>query len=404
MSSFRSIQVVNVRWFNATAWYGLELARLLNAAGHESRVVALADTETFAKAEEMGLRPLAMPLNAKNPLEFPGLIRDMGRLVREFRPDVVNCHRGESFLFWGLLKGMGGYALVRTRGDQRLPKGNLPNRILHTRVADAVVATNSVMARHFAEKMRVPAERLHMILGGVDTERFRFEPEGRAEVRARYGFTDDECVVGLLGRFDLVKGQRETIAALAKLVGEGVRNIRLLLLGFSTATLQEEVEAWIREAGMERYVTITGKVPDVTACLSALDVGVVASLWSETIARAALEIMACGRLSYPLQWGSCRICFPRRHWLRRGMWTRWLACCGGRRRMRLGGGAWPGIAPSGLCPSGTRIFSNRRWLSTRKRTVGGVHPRAVQLWDGTAFKAVCPKERCGQGFDKHKSL
>ena len=61
MSSFRSIQVVNVRWFNATAWYGLELARLLNAAGHESRVVALADTETFAKAEEMGLRPLAMP-------------------------------------------------------------------------------------------------------------------------------------------------------------------------------------------------------------------------------------------------------------------------------------------------------------------------------------------------------
>ena len=256
MSSFRSIQVVNVRWFNATAWYGLELARLLNAAGHESRVVALADTETFAKAEEMGLRPLAMPLNAKNPLEFPGLIRDMGRLVRAFRPDVVNCHRGESFLFWGLLKGMGGYALVRTRGDQRLPKGNLPNRILHTRVADAVVATNSVMARHFAEKMRVPAERLHMILGGVDTERFRFVPEGRAEVRARYGFTDDECVVGLLGRFDLVKGQRETIAALAKLVGEGVRNIRLLLLGFSTATLQEEVEAWIREAGMERYVRL----------------------------------------------------------------------------------------------------------------------------------------------------
>ena len=162
-------------------------------------------------------------------------------------------------------------------------------------MADAVVATNSVMARHFAEKMRVPAERLHMILGGVDTELFRFDPEGRAEVRARYGFTDDECVVGLLGRFDLVKGQRETIAALAKLVGEGVRNIRLLLLGFSTATLQEEVEAWIREAGMERYVTITGKVPDVTACLSALDVGVVASLWSETIARAALEIMACGR-------------------------------------------------------------------------------------------------------------
>lgn len=46
---------------------------------------------------------------------------------------------------------------------------------------------------------------------------------------------------------------------------------------------------------MEKHVTITGRVGDVAACLSALDVGVIASLWSETIARAALEIMACGR-------------------------------------------------------------------------------------------------------------
>ena len=126
MSSFRSIQVVNVRWFNATAWYGLELARLLNAAGHESRVVALAGTETFAKAEEMGLRPLSMPLNAKNPLEFPGLIRDMGRLVRGFRPGCGELHRGESFLFWGLLKGMADTRLSAREGISGSRKGTSP--------------------------------------------------------------------------------------------------------------------------------------------------------------------------------------------------------------------------------------------------------------------------------------
>ena len=68
--------------------------------------------------------------------------------------------------------------------------GTSPTEFLHTRVADVVVATNSVMAPAFCGKRCVvPAERLHMILGGVDTERFRFDPEGRAEVRARYGFT-----------------------------------------------------------------------------------------------------------------------------------------------------------------------------------------------------------------------
>ena len=92
-----------------------------------------------------------------------------------------------------------------------------------------------------------------------------------------------------------MKGQKETIEAIRRLVAEGLP-VRLLLIGFSTATLQEEVEAWIREAGMEKHVTVAGAfVGGVAACLSALDVGVIASLWSETIARAALEIMACGR-------------------------------------------------------------------------------------------------------------
>ena len=239
----------------------------------------------------------------------------------------------------------------------------------------------------------------------MDTERFRFEPEGRAEVRARYGFTDDECVVGLLGRFAAsLKGQRETIAALAKLVGEGVRNIRLLLLGFSTATLQEEVEAWIREAGMERYVTITGKVPDVTACLSALDVGVVASLWSETIARAALEIMACGRPLVSTSVGVMPDLLPASALVAPGD----VDALAGVLRRAATDEAWrrglAGHCSERIMSLRDKDFSNRRWLSTRKRTVGGVHPRAVQLWDGTAFKAVCPKERCGQGFDKHKSL
>ncbi len=290
----RTIQVVNVRWFNATAWYGLKLASLLNSAGNESRVIALGGTESFRKACSMGMEPVAIPLNTTNPLELPGVLASMKEMIREFRPHIVNCHRGEGFLFWGGLKAYGRYGLVRTRGDQRLPRGNWPNRILHTRVADAVIATNTVMTRYFAEHIHVPSDRLYTILGGVDTDFFRFDEAGRAAVRARYGFTDSDCVLGLLGRFDKVKGQKELIESVARLVGQGMRQIRLLLLGFSSATSQEEVEGWIRETGMEHHVIISGRVDDVPACLSALDLGIVASLWSETIARAALEIMACG--------------------------------------------------------------------------------------------------------------
>lgn len=292
----RTIQVANVRWFNATAWYALYLARLLREAGHETLCLTLPGAEAEARARDWGLPVASLDLNSKNPLAQVALYPALRRLVRDFAPDVVNCHRGEAFLHFGLLRRrLGGFALVRTRGDQRLPRANPVNRWLHACAADAVVATNSRMQRHFLEKFGLPPDRVRLIPGGVDAARFAFDPAGRERVRAEFGFGPGHFVLGLLGRFDAVKGQRELIRACARLVhGQGLAHLRLLLIGFPTATAQQEVEGWIRAENMEKFTAITGERPDVAACVSALDLGVAASLWSETIARAALEIMACG--------------------------------------------------------------------------------------------------------------
>lgn len=293
----RTLQVINVRWFNATAWYGLYLAKLLREAGHPTEVIALADTASAEKAKEWGFSPLYYDCNAKNPAALFRLYGQFRRLVHRFQPDIVNCHRGESFFHWGLLrKELGSFRLVRTRGDQRLPKNNIPNRWLHQSVADAVVATNSVMANHFRKMLRVSPHKVHTIYGGVDTQRFSFSESGRDEVRRSLGYTDDHIVIGLLGRFDEVKGQKELIESVARLYHcDSFKNIKLLLLGFETATSQSEVEQWIDDNGVRDITTITGKCSDVSAAISAIDLGVVASKWSETIARAALEIMACKR-------------------------------------------------------------------------------------------------------------
>lgn len=292
----RIIQVVNVRWFNATAWYGLYLAKLMQQAGHDVLCLCLEGTESLDKAREWGLAVKTLNLNAANPLALARLYGQLERLIRGFRPDVINCHRGESFVLFGLLrKRLGGFKLIRTRGDQRPPKNNLPNRLLHGACADCVVATNSAMAGHFLDAFGLPEAKVRTVIGGVDRKRFAFDAQGRTRVRSEFGFADDDMVVGLMGRFDTVKGQRETIRAVARLRREhGLLKAKLMLLGFTTAVTEEEVKAWINEADMEAHTVITGKRDDVAACVSAMDLGVVASLWSETIARAALEIMSCG--------------------------------------------------------------------------------------------------------------
>ncbi|MDR3641404.1 MAG: glycosyltransferase family 4 protein [Humidesulfovibrio sp.] len=291
------IQVVNVRWFNATAWYALYLSRLLQEAGHTVVVLTLAGTESHKKALEWGLDARQMDLNTANPLRLAVTLGKIIGLVRRLKPQIVNCHRGEGFILWALLKALGaGFRLVRTRGDQRPPRADALNRFLHAHVADAVVVTNSRMARHFLSAMRTPEDRVWLIHGGVDRERFRFDASGRERVRAEFGYGPRETVITLVGRFDKVKGQRETLEALARLVHkQGYRHARLLLLGFGSATGEGEVRAWIKELKLERFVAITGHREDVAACLSAADIGIVASLWSETIARAALELVAAER-------------------------------------------------------------------------------------------------------------
>lgn len=288
-------QVINVRWFNATAWYAITLSRLLADAGHDVIVLTQQGTDS-EKAQELGLKTIAVDLNTTNPIRFARAAYHIIQLLKTHRPAIVNCHRGEGFFLWGLLKLMGSkFKLVRTRGDQRPPRSDSFNRWLHAKVADAVVVTNRGMADYFLTKMRTPGQGVWLIHGGVDTNTFSFDKAGRDRVRKEFGFSPDTTVVGLLGRFDRVKGHKETIQAVARLKKQGMDTVRLFLVGFDTAMTSSQIEAWLEEYDIKDITRISGKRDDVNACISACDIGIVASLWSEAIARSALEIMAVER-------------------------------------------------------------------------------------------------------------
>ena len=293
----RTIQVVNVRWYNATAWYGVTLADCLQQAGHETIVAGLSGTPPMDAAEKRGLCTVALPFNASAPIDIVRCWQGMHALVKDFRPDVVNCHRGEAFILWAFLKKKYGFALVRTRGDRRLPKNGFVNRWLYCGASDAVIATNSLMERHLSDVMGVPQEKLYTILGGVDTHRFRPDAAQRKHMRRVYGYDDEDVVMGLLGRMDEVKGIRETICALAKAraLDPRARKLKLLIIGFDSQYSTHDVAQWSRESGLGPLgdaVQVTGRVLKPEAVINALDFGILASLGSEAIARAALEIMA----------------------------------------------------------------------------------------------------------------
>jgi glycosyltransferase involved in cell wall biosynthesis len=295
MRKLRIIQVLNVRWFNATAWYGLFISRLLREQGHETLVLGLEGTDSFRKARAWGLEPLALPLNVSRPWEIARLFRELRALLRDFRPDVVNCHRGENFAIWCLLRKLEHFALVRTRGDRREPRGGLFNRLLYSRGTDALIATNSEIADFFVDRFGLDPAAVFTVLGGVDRSVFYPDRGARERLRAAWGCGPADFVVGLLGRLDPVKGHEILINALGllkKKLGENF-GFRLICIGAPSDLLAQDIERLCRKVDIQQRHIVTGWVENVREALGALDLGVLSSVYSEAIARAALEIIAC---------------------------------------------------------------------------------------------------------------
>lgn len=293
----RTIQVINSKWYNATAWYAVYLTKILSLHGHESLLITVPGSLLIPKAKELGTDCLKLDLNSNNPQKIYQSWQRLHTVLADFKPDIVNCHRGESFYLFGLLKKKFGYALVRTRGDQRLPKNTFLNRFLHNSAADAVITTNSAMSGYFERNLHTPAEKIHTVLGGVDCQKFYPRKEEQPLLKKRFGFSEQDVVLGIIGRLDPIKGFFEGLDAFKKALGSSPQareRLRLAVAGLNCNFTADDLRAHARRLEIpSESIRFFSFVDDMNAFMNMLDVGVIASLGSETIARVAFEMLAC---------------------------------------------------------------------------------------------------------------
>ncbi len=293
MKKLKILHIANVRFYNATMWYAFFLSKKLEELGHISKVLTLEGTLSDIKAKELGISQVSLPYNQKKLLQLPKIYKFIEKEIQEMQPDIVNCHRGELFPFFVHLKKKYGFKLVRTRGDQRTVKNNIFNKYFYTQASDAVIATNTSIERNLIENLKIDKEKVFTVLGGVDTNVFYPNKESKENTRKAYAYEDTDCVIGLLGRLDPVKGHEESIYALARAVEYGAHNLKLCIIGFDEITKAEDFYELARSLGIREKVHITGKVDNINEVLNMCDIGFLTSIGSEAIARAALEFIAC---------------------------------------------------------------------------------------------------------------
>ena len=290
------LQLVNVRWYNACAHYAVALSSGLQKRSHKVILAGDKNSPTLQVAEKMGLEIFPdLYLSYQNPGRFIYNLKSLNDLIEKRNINLVNAHQGEGHLYAGLLKKLfkKKYVLIRTRGDQRMPKNNIFNRWLNERWTDGVITTAEVLYRSYSENFSLDENRLINIPLGIDPD--YFSPiEKDSELKKSLGISNDELVVGILGRLSPVKGHRYFIQAAAEVL-KSFQSVKFLIAGEDAQVKSYRLKEMVREMGVSDKFIFIGRTEDSRKIISLMDIAVVASAGSETVCRVALEYMALGK-------------------------------------------------------------------------------------------------------------
>ena len=161
----RVIQAIDVRWYNACAYFALSQALALKRLGHEVLIMADPGSPPAKKAREMGLA-LDNSLNFSS-MNIPRSLGKFGGIIRKFKPDVIIAHRGESHLLGALAGWAKKVPLVRFRGDVRLPKSDPFSKILNERLTSGIIVSTTKLKEKYISKYNLNGIPVDVIYPGL---------------------------------------------------------------------------------------------------------------------------------------------------------------------------------------------------------------------------------------------
>jgi glycosyltransferase involved in cell wall biosynthesis len=293
----------------------LFLTRSLNYGGAERQLVELAcglkrAGESVAVATFYGGGSLESSLlGASVPLHVLGkrfrwdLLGFLWRLVSLFRksqPVILHSYLGTSNILavatrW-ICPGMKVVWGVRA-SNMKLGHYGWLDQFLYwlecrlSTFADLIIV-NSNAGLDYATDHGFPATRMVMIHNGIDIQQFCPDPTVRDRLRAEWGIATQECVIGLVGRLDPMKGHKVFLQAAALLKKER-SDVRFVCVGDGSSDYRRSLVHLSEQLGLEQRVIWVPGGDDVKAVYNALDILTSASEFGEGFSNVIGEAMAC---------------------------------------------------------------------------------------------------------------
>lgn len=227
--------------------------------------------------------------------------RELTRLYRTLRPDIVHTHSGKAGVLGRLAARRAGVPVIvhTIHGPSFGPfQGRIANGLFTAAERYAAGCTTHfvtvahAMTRRYLEAGIGAPEQYTRVLSGFALDPF-LTAKNDPKLRAQYGLAPEDFVVGKIARLFELKGHEDLFAIAPELVRHCPR-MKFLLVG--GGPWRERLGAEVRRRGLEKHFVFTGlvKPTEIPSLVGLMDTLVHLSA-REGLARALPQALAAGK-------------------------------------------------------------------------------------------------------------
>jgi glycosyltransferase involved in cell wall biosynthesis len=266
----------------------IDLATRLPGNKYRSVVAIRGKGWVYEELCRRGLEPAL--LDAKGSFNWRYLYR-LCQLVRRERVDLIQSHLLGSNVYCSLAGILTRTAVVATFhgsvdiGEQERFKG-LKSGVINAGARSIIAVTDS-LRDDIVGRTRLDPDKIRVVYNGIDTARFQ-RPRSSA-LREKYGWSDEDIIIGSLGNIRPAKGYDILLRA-AALLNQKPGSYRFVVAGQGKGRLYEDLLALRKQLGLEERVRFLGFIDDAAAFLAALDLFLSTSI-SEGLPLSAIQAM-----------------------------------------------------------------------------------------------------------------
>lgn len=282
------------------SWGGLEMAvtrwnQVLTEMGNDNLNIVSPHSPLHKDLKEKGFHVLAWENQSYFSPQFTYKLRN---LVKEQKVDAVLIQNLREL--WLVSPALWGLSQVKLLGFTQMlvgvKKTDALHRLIYDRL-DALFTLTQWQQQALSAYLPVPEHKFHTIPNFVDCTHFK--PERRSpSLRKQWGVKESDFLIGVIGRIDEQKGQKELLLAFRDCIPKHP-NLRLCIIGEPThgEAAQEnyfsELQKIVEHSELKERVFFLPFQKDTADATAQMDLFVMPS-YRETFGFVLIEAMASG--------------------------------------------------------------------------------------------------------------